>query len=481
MLLICKNNWIKAGADLIGGKRFIYDEGNPEGKKVEAQQGKEKKEVTAEDVDKAKENFRVEKAALEKKLDEYAKSENPAIQKAVEQARADLKRFGESSVITPEAIQNQLNYIKQALYYFEWKPKLESNVKKIEKKTEEAKKKWTEAIAAMADQYIKDNPNLPKENSDAIRAMVADYAERMDGAVTVAQIVSTQDSDISLQDYLLDPGRLNAAFEANKKGYEYITGSGNPSLYNTLNDLYEEMEQRSEAQICIGYSKEQKNSEEYIQNYSVQTKSLLVEWGKEQKQDVTAQMAQLDTIFSSALAAVKVLTKPGDAPQRALVMANMQDQIDLLYTGKRKEKDPQALTDQTTLVEQTMKQMKVSPDKYFTGFEKGKSQPADPNLKLDEKVKDKALAFGTVGSPNFRLEGSGARIMTLPPNTVLQILDTNVMSVETSDGKKVNYLKVRMNPPDGPVGYVSQNHINFQKQIVDLDSQNPESKKQPNA
>lgn len=482
MLLICKNLLPHGCADFIGEKRFIYDEGKPEGAKVEAPKGPEKKEVTAEDVDKAKENFMKEKAALEKKLDEYAKSDNPAILKAVETAKADLKRFDESGSLSMEAIKNQLNYIQLTLQYFEWKPKLDSNVKKIETAAEKTKSEWVQSLNSMVDGILKDNPNLPKEQADKIRSMVADYSERMDGAIQVAVITGTPDKDLTFEEFLLAPERLNTALLANQHGYDLFTNQEKaPALYKNLDDLYNEMEQRCDAQVCIGQAAEQKNSITYLQNYQKEAKELLVHWGKQFEQNIDDKMAKLDVIFSNGMAALNALDKPIDGPKRALVLANIRDQIDFLYTGKPKQKNPNSITDQYTLVEQTMKQMGEHPDKYFAGFEKGKLQPSDEKLGLKEKVQDKGLRYVTVGSPNFRLEGSGARIMTLPPNAVLQIVDSNVMVVETSDGKKVHYVKVRMSPPNGPVGYISQNNINFQKSSIDLDVETPEVKKQTTA
>lgn len=486
MLLICKNLFGHKGADFIGEKRFIYEGGNPEGKKVEAQKGPEKKEATAEDVDKAKENFLKEKAALEKKLDEYAKSDNPAIKQAAETAKADLKRFGESAILTPEAIQSHLNYIQLALNYFSAKPVIDRNVKKIDGLRVSLSKEWTDFIKNTAKSYATEYPFLPPEVLAQITRLGDDHAERADGGISVVAIAGTMDlgtgkgdTELTLEDYMANPEQIQTMIARHKITFETLQGQDKgSSLYADLGNLSDEMGTRCDALVNIEAGKDLKRSVDLVNASRTDGFKSLDDWGKTNNKDVTDRKAMLDAACTNAIAALQIMVKPEDAPKRALILATLDDQTRKIFNTSG-EVNPNELSSMNALLEHT----KTPKDKFFAGFEKGKTVPADASLKLDEKVKKTDEYFSISGNPNFRLEGSGAQMIVLSPKSHVQVMDTNVMQIETSGGGKVNYLKVRLNPPNGPIGYIAQNNVDFKKRVMDADedSPKPEVKKQQQA
>ena len=484
MLLICKNLLVNGSADFIGEKRFIYEGGNPEGKKIEAQKGTEKKEVTSEDVDKAKENFLKEKAALEKKLDEYAKSDNPAIKQAAETAKADLKRFGESSSFTPEAIQSHLNYIQLTINYFTLKPKIDGNVKQIEDRSKALTTEWTDFMKNATKDYAPKYPFLPPDVLAQISALGADYTERSEGGIAVIALSGTMDrgsgqsdKDLSLEDYLMNPDQTTAMAARHKSTLEMLKGSDQGSvLWADLQRIGEEMQTRCDALVNIEAGKDIKRSVDMVNTTREDGFKNLDDWGKTYNQDVSDRKGLLDAACKNALAALQIMVKPEDAPKRALILATLDDQSKKIFNVSG-EMNPNGMSSVNAVLGFT----KTPKDKYFAGFEKGKTVPADASLKLDEKVKKTDEYFSLSGNPNFRLEGSGAKMAVLDPNTVVQVVDANIMQIETSDGGKVNYIKVRLNPPEGPIGYVAQNHVNFQKKILGADEKTPEIKPQQTA
>lgn len=485
MLLICKNLLIHGSANFIGEKRFIYEGGNPEGKKVEAQKGAEKKEVTSEDVDKAKEIFLKEKEAFEKKLDEYLKSDNPAIKKAAETAKADLKRFGESSSFTPEALQSHLNYIQFTIKYFDLKPKIDGNVKQIEERAQALTAEWTDFMKNAAKDYAAQYPFLPPEVLAQITALAADHAERSEGGIAVIALSGTMDmggsgksdKDLSLEDYLMNPDQTIAMAARHKSTLEMLKGADQGSvLWADLQRIGDEMQTKCDALVDIEAGKDMKHSVDMVNTTREDGFKNLDDWGKTYNQDVSDRKGLLDAACKNALAALQIMVKPEDAPKRALILATLDDQAKKIFNVSG-QMNPDGLSSVNAVLGFT----KTPKDKYFAGFEKGKTVPADASLKLDEKVKKTDEYFSLSGNPNFRLEGSGAKMAVLDPNTVVQVVDANIMQIETSDGGKVNYIKVRLNPPDGPIGYVAQNHVNFQKKILGLDGKAPEIKPQQTA
>jgi|GEM_PF-4533663 len=461
MLLFCKHN-----EDILKHKRFIFEGGTPEGQKVEKKEGGEKKEVTQDDVDKARENFNKEKDALLKKLDGYEKSDNPAIKEAATKAKADLLKLSESGDLTPENINSRLDFIRLTLNYFENKPKLDRMTKTVETKGANLEKKWTDYMTSMSKGMADEYPNLPKDVLAKITALGPEYAEMASGAIQVTTLYGTQGNDVTMDDLFLNPRIIFTRYEAAKDAEMRLDGNDpGGKLWAELNRLNDVMTLKINTIINIEVAKDQSQAEAQVNDVLKGGNESLDEWGKKYNKPVEAQKGQLAAACENALAALKTFNKPGDAQKRALILANLNDQVSVIFSGKPFEKK-EGLTTETDAV---MKQFNMGADKYFAGFEKGKLTSADAGLKLDEKVKKKDEYYGVIGSPNFRLEGTGAKITSLPPNTELQIVDTNVMQVETSDGQKVNYIKVRLNPPDGPIGYVAQNHVNFTKRIMNLD------------
>lgn len=166
------------------------------------------------------------------------------------------------------------------------------------------------------------------------------------------------------------------------------------------------------------------------------------------------KIQKVDNLQKTSLSTLDFLKNPDDANKRALVLANFKDQIGAIT--EERLPDRQYVTEMEDLMGEYADATAGSlEDVEMTGtYEK------DPQVATAVE-KTSFLS----GDADFRLDGIGVYLTTLTGNQGVKVKllsADSYMGVIDANGNKLAYVKVQVNPPDGPIGYIPKKNFDFQ-------------------
>lgn len=456
---------------LVSHVGFVYKDGTTSGP-VGGQSPLEAPSKTPEqqlsnDVAAKKKQYESNKSELRKKIIDANSGNQPdAVKKAAAVADAELKKLigKEASFdVSPNLISNNLNAINKILDYFEKYPQLEN----LHKEIAAEKAKQLKKIEDIYGKYLKDQQTEYPDLSQTAKTKLADMNRlKKEESISTLDLLANENLKPTLSDCLADDGFMDSNITALKTSLTTMTDGP-----DELADIFQEYRLESAAVILVEIAKDKEKLKREVAAFCAPARTQLA--------SDAGRLAQVDAIEKSTYAAIDILAKPEDYKKRAIVAANANTQIiKLLNTPTSGDStDSQKLLISQyndfylmSVVAESGYKMDRYEKSFLAGGLIGPLVGDLPGEGGELKVRD---VYSTTGNPSFRMEGMGIKINSLPPQSTVRLIDEYVYHVETKNGEKVRYAKVQLNPPGGPVGYISVNNLDWRSGTPDdnLDSQ----------
>lgn len=452
--------------------RYIFNDKGPE-QKSSAPESKEAAPPTAEKVADEKAKVDQKKVALQTRIDQYKKSPNDAIKKAAEQAQKDLDAVKDKPNLSVEQIQANLDRITSILEHADQTRLLDERVKKMRDDADKISKGWQAEVQKYNDGLLQTHPKISADAKKSLATLLEGTIEDLDGNVLLAIFTATQKPKVSVEEYTKDAQafqKINKVLDAEQDKLYGKTGD----LKQKLQDIHSDYTADAHAIVILDYAKDSASAIADAEHATAFAEQSLDKWSKANgNEDVQVAKDYAHGLGVNAVAMLKLLTKPSDAGKRALVLATLKDDLLSIVSDPRKN---EVSTDRG-ITASVMKRGGIKHDAFsqnFNAFTEGVELTGTgvTQEQMNESV------FQVSANPNFRLEGSGMQMMVLPKGTAVKLLGLTTHHVETEKGRKADYIRVQLNPPDGPIGYVAAEYVDFKKPILHMDLYKPKENKE---
>ncbi len=425
--------------------------GGAEGVEAEKQEGKPSdREALVADL-------RERVARLKENIEDMKKrSANPAVVELAQKALLDLGQMTRDKNVSREKIDRKGAEISELLEYLGIVSEYEKNrtfiAEVLKSNASEVRKKY----AADFEQSCKENPKLSEElkarllngNRLCVQKLVAAYETEY-----------LPKGQISLAKFRKNPEEIRSLADQAAGSRKTLEGGEVPPTGDTARiEADYGMERDSILLVSIG--KDGKESEDYLEQVAgdqlktLQDEQKRIENSLEENPDqeelkgqllsVMEKTGKISYLVENALANLRSV---GNAKLRSVIVANFLDDVEKVYVlGPIESTHLDKVMDMTGL-------KKDDIAKGFGGLLEGKE---------DSTVKENNGKYLYIKyKSDFRMEGAGIAIGKAGIFTRCQVVDGQVYEVTDSKGEKVAYVKVLFNPPDGPIGYVRKEDVDF--------------------
>lgn len=365
----------------------------------------------------------------------------------------------------PEKDNSRLDKIESIISYFDLHAEFEKRRAVIGRALEENAGTIRADYETGLSRFFATNPDL---NPDLKGELTAANRESVQALIDAYNAKYSVKNDVSLADFFKNPAAArNQMDQVSKPPYDLIAAGMLPAIpeNETIAQNYE-----AKKMVILGKDKDASVKEINVRAEKVKSElmanlariKLAVSLHPERKSELESEYKKVSEKYNqtlalqqNSLALFESFNDPKDplvAKRRSLVLANFEDEAQKSAGGGADERpnlsSVLALTGQK--IDDVAGQLSLlvagnSPDgvtKAFAGaHEVGQ--------------------WGTVkGKVDFRMDGNGLSLANQNFNIAV-LVDKKYYPVSNPDGSQVTFVKVQVNPPDGPIGLIPLNSIEF--------------------
>lgn len=398
--------------------------------------------------------FDVQKKNLQASITLALKSPLPAVRGAALDAQKQLDAMEKGKEDDVSRIEKNLNRIQGILDYTEYHKCTVDIKDALEKNAAKVRADFQNEVNDFYKKYPKLTPQLKAQLTNANQLRTKKVLDAYDSEFL-------PDGILNLEQFLADQDTSQGLFAQAQELRSLLLQGEAPSVYGDIQKDYETTRDALELTQLgldleggINYVTDQ--ATDLLNQYDIQKKDLEAdlkespgdEYYKDEIDYYNNRISHVTFLMTNTIATLRSFQDKSDNEKRSLILARFADDLAWYKSGDGDY--------DSRFVDSTLKVMGRKKDSIAEQF-------LNDNIYTDPTMRAR---LGTtvplkMGS-DFRMDGSGILLAgNSRDGLVCSIVDDQVFVVKSWGGVNEYYVRVQISPPNGPVGYVPKDGLNF--------------------